>query len=298
MSSGTLSIPAVTSVTPSKSTAGGLFVTFTPPSSGSVPIGETYTVTGCTNSAMTANCSSQAIASGGGTFTGLTPGTAYYVTVSADPNGNYTGTTSLIYSPPVIATRQLAAPSGVSAAGSSTQVGAIEVSFTAPSNAPGGQTYVLTVCTDLAMSMSCQSEPAVPSGTVFGSLTAGTKYYATVTAVASTGYLAATSAVAGPAMAAIQLAAPTKVSVNPGASGDVIVTFTSSNNAAPGQTYTLVGCTNSSMKANCTTVNSYSPGTNVGSWPSGKTVYVTVTANASPGYVASNPSVQASGTSG
>jgi type II secretory pathway pseudopilin PulG len=297
VSSGTVSNPAVTSVSPSQSTAGALDVVFTPLSPNGEPIGETYTVSGCTDSAMTKNCSSQAIAKGGGALTGLTPA-AYYVTVSADPNGNYTGTTSLIFSPPVKATVQLGAPSGVTAVGSSTQVGAIVVSFTAPSNAPSGQTYLLTVCSNQGMSLSCQSEAAVPSGSVVANLTAGSRYWATVTAVLSTGYLAATSAAAGPAVAAIPLAAPTNVSVKPGSTGDVIVTFTLSNNAAQGQTYTLVACQNSSMKANCTTISSYSPGSNVGSWPSGKTIFVTVTANASPGYVASSPSSQASGSSG
>lgn len=301
-SSGTLSLPAVLSVTPSATTAGALVVTFTPPTA--APSGDTFTVTGCTDSAMSMNCVTESNYTSGAQFTGLTPGTKYYVEIAADPDGFYPGTTSLPYSPPVMATVQLAPATIVSVTSSQLQTGALVVSYTNSSNAPSGQTYTVQGCTDLAMTMGCVSQTSYASGTQFTGLTQGTSYYVIVTAAASTGYLASTSTPAGPTEATIQLSTPVIRSPNgvksgTHNSGQIKVMFTGSSPAPGGQTYTLLACTDVAMTTGCYTNATYTSNASVGlPWASGTVVYVTITANASTGYLASAPSAQASGSAG
>ena len=291
----------VLSVSPSTTTVGALVVTFSTPSS--APSGETYAATACTDSAMTQGCVSTPTGfSSGSQITGLTPGTAYYVDVSAPPNGTYPALVSPVYSPAVNATVQLNPPTGVSVSSSTVQAGALVVTFTNSNNAPAGQTYTVKGCTDSAMSSGCVSQTNYTSGQQFGGLTQGTSYYVTVTAVASTGYLASSpSAVpASPTMASIQLISPSITSVTaPTKPGTLKVSFNGSPNAPNGESYTILACTNTNMTQGCqsTTVkkSSSSMSGTVTGLTSGETYYVTVTANAMSGYLASNPSAQATG---
>jgi len=286
-SSGTPSIPAVTSVASSPSTAGALVVMYTPENG--APNGETFTVMGCTDSAMSNNCVSDSPYSSGTQFTGLTQGTKYYVEVS----GNSDGATSLPFTPAVMATVQLATPSSVSVTSSQIQRGALVVTFGNPPNAPSGQTYLVTGCTDPSMTVGCVSQSSYTSGNQFTGLTSGTKYYVNVAALASTGYLPSTSAPTATAtQATTQFSQPiiNGVGAPNGNAGKINVTFSGN-----GQTYTLIGCTDPAMTTGCTTNTNYASGAPQGTWPKNGTVYVTITANAAPGYLASIPSAQANG---
>lgn len=300
-SSGTALLPTVLSVEPSTTTAGALVVTFTPPTN--VPSGETYTATACTDSAMSQGCVSVSGFTSGSQITGLSPGTPpYYVEVSANPNGSYTGATSLVYTPPVASTVQLDPPTGVSVASSTTQSGALVVNFNLSANAPSGQSYTVTGCTNSSMSQGCVSQTNYTPNQQFVGLVAGSSYYVTVTAVASKGYLAATSAVpTNPTMASIQLSPPTIKSVTaPNRSvGTLKVSFSGSPNAPRNETYSLLACLDSAMTQGCvpsTVVSSSSSvsGT-ISGLTSGQTYYVTVSADATSGYLASNPSASATG---
>jgi hypothetical protein len=95
---------------------------------------------------------------------------------------------------------QLLAPTNVTLSYGTT-AGTLGVTFTAPSNAPGGQTYTATACTNSAMTVNCITPEAIMSGGQITGLTytqgsAGTAYYVTITAGASTGYLTSKSGVA------------------------------------------------------------------------------------------------------
>jgi len=76
--------------------------------------------------------------------------------------------------------------------------GALNISYTGSANAPGGQSYTVTACTDFAMSLGCVAHVGFTSGSDLLGLSPGTNYYVTITATASTGYVAATSPVDGP----------------------------------------------------------------------------------------------------
>lgn len=296
-SSGTALVPVVTSVTPSASTAGALVVTFTPPSN--APGGETYTANACTDSGMSQGCVAAAGFTSGSPITGLAPGTAYYVVVAANPNGSYPGASSQPYSPPVASTVQLAAPSISSVTSSTIQSGALVVDYSPSANAPSGQTYTVRGCTDSAMTQGCVSQSDYANGSQFTGLASGTSYYVTVTADASSGYLAATSpATTTPTLASIQLTPPTIKKVT-GETRALKVSVTGSSNAPKTETYTATACTSPSMTTGCVSANvTTSAGSftvTISGLTSGVTYYVTVTADAAAGYLASNPSAQATG---
>ena len=73
----------------------------------------------------------------------------------------------------------------------------LAVTFTAPSNSPGGQTYSAKACTDPGMTL-CQTIPSFTSGAQITGLTANTSYRVEVFALASNGYQASQSAIFGP----------------------------------------------------------------------------------------------------
>ena len=142
------------------------------------------------------------------------------------------------------------------------------------------------------MSIGCVTQSGFTSGSQITGLTQGTPYYVTITANASTGYLAATSTVAGPFSPTVQLNAPSNVTLSYGpTAGSITVTFTAPTNAAVGQTYTAQACTNALMTLNCITPQAITSGGSItgltytqGS--AGTAYYVTITANASTGYLA------------
>ncbi len=271
--------PTGVNATPSTTTAGALTVTFTA-SGGTAP--SSYSAYACTDQNMSQNCVGPVTITSGGQVTGLTPGTPYYVGVVANPPTGYVAAESSIVGP-VTTTAQLNAPANVTLSYGTT-AGSIAVSFTSPTNAPAGQTYTAKACTNLGMSTSCVTVNSFTSGAQITGLTytqgsAGTAYYVTVTANASTGYLAATSSVAGPQNATSQLNAPGSVAVTPSATtaGAVVVTFSASTGTAPGS-YTAIACTNTNMTTGCVTVTNFASANQISGLVAGTKYYVTVTA--------------------
>lgn len=291
---------AVTSVIPSSTVAGALTVTFQPPANPAS--GETYTGVACTDSGMTQGCVSVTGFSPSpsqNTIPGLVQGTSYYVEVKAIKSTGVPDGSTSPYSPPVPASVQLTAPVITNVASSAIQSGTIVVYFSPSSNAPSTQTYTATACTDSQMMTACKTQSSYQSGQQFGGLNAGSAYYVQVLATASTGYLAAQSAVySPPTMATIQLSPPTITSVSPANTGQLTVTYSGSNNAPTNETYTLQLCTNTNMTSGCLTKSNYVSGKKVTGLTSGATYYATVTANAISGYLASAPSAVVSGTAG
>jgi type II secretory pathway pseudopilin PulG len=286
--------------------SGTLAVTF----AGSVgaPSGETYTVLACTNSAMSSGCvtSNSNVPTGGGTITGLTPGTLYYVVVTANATPGYLvsppSTVAPAVPPSFTATNQVKAPViSNSTAPSPSQAGAILVTFSEPSGGAPVSSYTQNVCTDAAMTQNCvMSTVTLPGGQV-GNLTPGTNYYLTITANSSTsGIASATSAVYGPVVATVQLTTPTNVTVGYGVTAGSVSVTAGTSNGPSNQTYTAKGCTNALMTLGCTTNATYTLGTdfvvatNPATGAAGVVYYVQLTANASPGYLASTTSTQAS----
>jgi type II secretory pathway pseudopilin PulG len=282
--------PGTPTVASSTTTAGAVTATFTG-SSGPTVAG--YFATACTNAAMTTGCVTQAGYTSGAQLTGLVPGTKYYVTITAtSSNPAYGPATSGVPASSVQATVQLATPTITAVAPSTTTAGQITISFTGSSNAPAGQTYNATACTDAAMTQNCVSHAGYTSGSQFTGLTAGSNYYVTLTAVASSGYLAVTTSAVGPTMATVQLATPSTPTLAYGSAAGSIAVTTSTSNAPGGQLYSVKACTNSSMTTGCVTVANVASGTNAAglaftAGSAGTAYYVTATAQASSGYLAS-----------
>ncbi|HVB70872.1 MAG TPA: fibronectin type III domain-containing protein [Acidimicrobiales bacterium] len=286
--------PTVTSVKPSTSSSGALTILFTQPSG--APNGQPFTAAACTDSGMTANCVAASGFTSGQDLTGLTPGTSYYVTVRADAYDGFIASTSLPFSPPVMATIGLHPPTNVSATASATTGGVLYVTYTGSTNAPSGQTYTATACTNAGMTSNCVSQGNFGSGGPLTGLIAGSTYYATVRADASQGYLGATSAVTPGVALPYQLAVPTGVTVSPssGTRKAIRVTFTPSPN---GTTYTCNVYSNASLTTLVATQTCTSSGTTISGLKPGQQYWVTVTANASPGYLGSFPSLSGTGDS-
>ncbi|HEV3213450.1 MAG TPA: hypothetical protein VGZ03_08665 [Acidimicrobiales bacterium] len=287
-----LAAATITSVSPSSTTAGQLTINFT--GAANAPGGQSYTATACTNAAMTTGCVTQASYASGTPVTGLTPGTNYWATITAVASSGYLASTSSAFGP-TLATVQLATPTINSVAPSATTAGALTITYTGSANAPGGQSYTATACTNVGMTTGCVTQTNYASGAQLTGLSAGTNYYVTLTAVASSGYLPVTTSAVGPTLATIQLNAPTAVSLALGTvAGSVAVTFTGSSNAPGGQSYTATACTNAGMTTGCVTGAITSGGNLTGlaytQGSAGTAYYVTVTASASSGYLASSPS--------
>jgi hypothetical protein len=168
----------------------------------------------------------------------------------------------------------------------------INVSFTGPSNAPQTQLYTATACTNSVMTSGCVSVNSFTSGAQVAGLTAGTTYYITIGANASTAYLAATSGVTSGVKATTTLVAPSISSTSSGAAGTASINYNGSSNAPSGQTYVATLCTSSTMTSGCRTVSLYASGATITGLTSGTTYYVTIGANASTGYLAATSSVR------
>ncbi|MGH3732168.1 MAG: hypothetical protein ACRDVC_02125 [Acidimicrobiales bacterium] len=290
-------------------TAGSLFVGFTPP--GIIAAGQTYTIEACPNSAMSnkqGTCVSNATFTGPGNLTGLTivpgsPGTLYYVQVSANASPGYLASPASAGSPPpsYAAMSQVKTPTGFSAASSASQVGAITASFSESGTGVEPSSFTATACTDQLMIANCVTAINYIAGTPLIGLIPGTGYYVQITAVSTTpGYASAMTGLSALTVATEQLAAPTLVTANYGTvAGSISVTFTAPLGAPGGQTYTVQACANVTMAPPCSANTNYPQNANLtglsytpGS--PGVTYYVEVTANASSGYLASPASTQAS----
>jgi trimeric autotransporter adhesin len=284
--------PTITSITSGTSnTSGSLTVNF----SNSLGSGvSSYTAAACTSSG--GGCGTAVPMTTGGQITGLTAGTAYYVQVTAVGSTGYASSAANAASS-TVATKQLNAPTITSVtSGSSTTSGSLTVNFTAPNNGPGsGQTYTAEACTGTNLSGTCSSVQAITTGGMVTGLTPGTAYYVTVNAVASTGYLASTTTTAGTTVATEQLNAPTGVAATTNGSNALTVTFAAANNApTTGQTYTAEACQNMGMTTNCVTVNNFTSGGSIGTLATNfRYYYVTITANASTGYLVATSAISA-----
>jgi len=288
--SSTIQLNAPTNVRLGYGTVGGsISVNFT--ASSNAPAGQTYSAKACTDNAMSVGCVGTGAITSGGQITGLTGGTNYYVTVTAVASTGYLASPASTVAGPQPATTALTNPTAVTL-GYGTTKGSISVAFTAPSNAPGGQTYSAEACTNSAMSQGCVLNGTITSGGQITGLSAtqgsaGTNYYVTVTAVASTGYLASTSPYVGPQHATSQVNAPTNLTVasSTTTTGAITATFTGSSGVGP-SSYTATACTDSGMSVGCTTHTGYTSGAQITGLTSGTNYYVTITANPPTGYVA------------
>jgi hypothetical protein len=271
-------------------TTGSISVAFTGPSD--APAGQTYSALACTDPGMSAYCVGPTPITSGAQITGLTnaqgsPGTNYYVTVTAVASTGYLASTSIVAGQQA-ATSQVNAPTGVTVASSTTTAGAITATFTA-SSGTAPSSYTALACTDPGMAANCVGPTSITSGSQITGLVSGTPYYVTVTANPPTGYVAATpTAAVGPTPATIQLNTPTVVTLGDGtAGGSISVTFTAPSNAPGSQAYTALACTDSGMTLNCRGPVAITSGGQITVLVSGTSYYVTVTAVASAGYLAS-----------
>ena len=173
-------------------------------------------------------------------------------------------------------------------ASSATTAGSVVVTYSAPAGAPAGEPYDLRLCGSATLTKGCHTHDAVKSGTSYGGLTPGTRYYAQLTAPAGTGFYLATSPVVGPARATTRLTAPRIVSVVPSTTraGAVAVTFTRPAHALTTQVYDATACRDRSTDKQCVTRYGVSSGSSIAGLVQGAGYHVAVTAAASPGYLA------------
>jgi type II secretory pathway pseudopilin PulG len=281
--------PTITNVSPSTTTAGALTVTFTA-SSGTAP--SSYSAYACTGPGMTGTCVGPETITSGGQIIGLTAGTGYYVALTANPPAGYVSASSSVVGP-VTSTIQLIAPTGVTLSYGSV-AGSIGVTFAPSSNSAGGQLYSAKACTDAGMTQNCVGPETITSGGQITGLTytqgsAGTAYHVTITASASTGYLAAASTDAGPQNATSQVNAPTITNVTPSTTaGALTVTLTSTGSGVA--SYSAAGCTSSG--SGCGAAQAITSGGQITGLTQGSQYYVTVTAvaTAGSGYVSNSSS--------
>jgi hypothetical protein len=279
----------VTSSAPSNAVKNG--ATFTPTATSTS--GVAVTVTSATGTVCT-------VASGVVSF----PGSGTCTLDFNDPgNSNFAAANQVTLSFAVSATNvQLTTPTGVTLA-YGTVAGSLKVTFTGSSNAPGGQTYTVTTCTNSAMTAACSTNAAFTSGSNFTGLayttgSAGTTYYVTVKANSSTGYLASATTTAVSAPDTSQVEAPGTPTVatgtgGGGGTGNITATFSSSGGTAP-TSYTATACNNVQMSStgtgnSCTSQTNYTSGSQITGLSQNTNYYVQITAVAPTGY-ASNVS--------
>jgi type II secretory pathway pseudopilin PulG len=290
--------PTITNVAPSPSLAGALVVTFTSP-----PNSQSFTAKACTDVSMSLNCVTAATITSGGSITGLTQGSDYYVQVTASATGNYLASTTPPYQPAVMATVQLVAPGGV-AASAGTVAGSLVVSFTPPAPpalvAPN-QVYTVTACTNSNMSAGCVTNTNYTQGSNLTGLnyTAGgatSFYYVDVLANGSVGYLASPPSTPAVESSAVESAVktPTGFSAAPSASqiGAIVAVFTEPTGTVAPSSFTATLCTNSAMTAGCITVPNYTSNSQISGLNPGSSYYVTITAvSSTPGFASATTGV-------
>ena len=275
--------------------AGTISVSFTPPAT--IARGQTYTVLACTNSGMT-GCVTDANYVAGSNFSPLlaytqgSPGTTYYIEVTANPSTGY------LVSPASSQvsqadTSQLLAPTGISAAYGTT-AGSIQVNFTPPTTVAAGQTYTLDACTNKNMTgcVTNANYVALSNETLpFTQGAVGTTYYVEVLSNASAAYVASGySAQANHAqMSEVDTPVITRVQTGTG-TGDISITF--SEGGTTPTSYTALACNNMGMTgASCVTKTGYTSGSQFTGLVSGTNYYVTITAIGPTGYLPSTSTV-------
>jgi hypothetical protein len=249
-----LAQPLITSTTPSTTTAGQIVVTFT--GSSNAPSVQTYSATACTNTAMTTGCVTTGSSfTSGSQIAGLTPGTNYFVTITANASTGYVAATSLASSA-TMATVQLTAPvvtSTIATVTAASATGQMTVTFIGSSNAPTIQTYSATTCTNAGMTSGCVTQGTFTSGSQIAGLTLGTSYFVSVTAAASSGYLAATSVSGGATLVPTTVpGSPTNVTATAG-NASAIVSWTApiSNGGSPITGYTVTATDTTTIGYTC-----------------------------------------------
>ncbi len=290
-----LATPTITNVAPSSSLAGALVVTFTSP-----PNSQTFTAKACTDPSMSLNCVTVPTITSGGSITGLTQGTDYYVQITASATGNYLAATTPPYQPAVMATVQLVAPTGVTAT-AGTVAGSLVVSFTAPSVIASNQAYTVAACTNSNMSAGCVTATNYIPGSNLSGLNysaggAPTYYYVDVLANASVGYLASPASQPAVQSSAVESAVktPTFFTTAPSASqvGSITASFTEPAGTAAPSSFTATVCTNSAMTAGCLTVGNFTSNSQISGLAPGSSYYVTITAvSSTPGYASATTAV-------
>ena len=159
----------------------------------------------------------------------------------------------------------------------------------------------MTACTNAGMTTGCVTSASLASGANLTGLasvqgSAGTAYYVTVTANASTGYLAsAPSTTAGPQNATSQVNPPGTpvVASSTTTAGAVTATFSAPTGVAPAS-YTAVACTNAAMTTGCVTHANYTSGAQLTGLTQGTGYYVQITANGATGFLSATSAVSAS----
>ncbi len=297
-----LNPPGLSVQTSTVDNSGALDVTITDPNN---VANQTFTVDACTDFNMTSGCTTPPpnnFVAGLNTLSGLVPGTPYYVTAFANASPGYLASAtvempSASSSPGTFSSGFSPYPSVASVAPSTSTAGALQLTFTAAQGAPGNDTYTATACTNTAMTANCvsQSIPNQPNTliTITG-LTPNSYYFVEVIAAPDAPYLGGPSLAFSPSVAAtIQLNASTNVSVASSATypGALVVNFTAPSNAPSSQAYSVTGCTNKAMTANCVTQGSFTSGNQFTPLTAGASYYVTVTALASTHFVGSQPEI-------
>jgi hypothetical protein len=147
---------------------------------------------------MSTGCVTNASITSGGQITGLvavagSPGSNYYVTVSANASAGYLASAASAVSLVHAATSVLNAPTGLTIAHFSNFQ--IQATFTAPTGTVP-TSYNAKACTDLAMTLNCVSVTGFSSGSLISPVLSTNNYYVQITALA-TGYLSSVVESAG-----------------------------------------------------------------------------------------------------
>ena len=195
-----------------------------------------------------------------------------------------TGSGQIIVAPSI----QLNAPTLSGVSQPLNTVGGLALDYGGSSNAPLVQTYTANACLDAAMTLDCVGDPSYVSGSSILGLLPGTTYFVTVTAVASTGYISATSS-QSQALSSGSAVSPTVTSVAPSSvsAGALVVTFAGLTSPPTGQTYTATACTDTGMTSGCVVQSSFISGSTIGALVAGTTYYVTIRADTTPTTAAS-----------
>jgi hypothetical protein len=122
--------------------------------------------------------------------------------------------------------------------------------------------------------------------------TAGSTYYAEITANASPGYLVSPTSVQASGVETSQIGAPSNLTVTSTTRGEAMVKFTGSTGTAP-LGYTVEACTNQQMTTGCVTQTNYVSNAQLTGLTSRSSYWFQVTAIAPVGYA--NNSLETNG---
>ena len=220
---------------------------------------------------MTGTCVGPSPITSGGNLTGLSytpgsPGTSYYVTVTASASTGYLVSPASSIAGPQAATSQLNAPTGVTGWAAGAAAGSINVTFTAPTGtAP--TSYTAIACTNVGMTANCVGPTAITSGSKHLRSHPGNWLLRHgVTALPPTGYTAGVSAAAGPLTAGtVQLAAPTGVALAYGTGGPARSRSPSPRRVTPPPASSTppTACTGAGMTGTCVGPSAITTGGNL-----------------------------------